>query len=101
MGVFFDWESQAPMIVKSLNFNDEERERTRVLLIDVHNRILAASDDKGVLTEKFDLKVNDPAIGSYLLEDKSLVAYALTPGYETYQGLGWRGVIVQASKPVK
>ena len=101
MGVFFDWESQAPMIVKSLNFNDEERERTRVLLIDVHNRILAASDDKGVLTEKFDLKVDDPAIGSYLLEDKSLVAYALTPGYETYQGLGWRGVIVQAPKPVK
>ncbi len=99
MGVFFDWENQAPMIVKSLNFNDEERGRTRVMLVDAHNRILAASDDQGVLSEKFDLKINDPAIGSYLLDDKSLVAYALTPGYETYQGLGWRGVIVQAPKP--
>ena len=24
------------------------------------------------------------------------VAYALTPGYETYEGLGWYGCIVQA-----
>lgn len=101
MGVFFDWESQAPMIVKSLNFSDEERQRTRVLLVDAHNRILASSNDQGVLTEIFDLKIEDPKIGSYLLEDKSLVAYALTPGYETYQGLGWRGVIVQAPKPAK
>ncbi|MBX2830725.1 MAG: chemotaxis protein [Rhodospirillales bacterium] len=98
MGVFFDWESQAPMVVKSLKFNDEERVRTRVMLIDANNRVLAASDDQGILSEKFDLKVDDPARGSYLLDDESLVAYALTPGYETYEGLGWRGVIVQAPK---
>ncbi|MBO6580531.1 MAG: chemotaxis protein [Thalassospira sp.] len=98
LGVFFDWESQAPMIVKSLNFNAEERERTRVMLIDAKNRILAASDDRGVLSETFNLRVDDPARGAYLLEDGSLVAYALTPGYETYQGLGWRGVIVQTPR---
>ena len=98
MGIFFDWEDQAPMIVKSLNFTPEERERTRVMLVDANNQVLAASDDRGVLTEKFNLRVQDPARGSYLLEDGSLVAYALTPGYETYEGLGWRGVIVQAPK---
>ncbi|NIY74466.1 chemotaxis protein [Thalassospira sp. HF15] len=98
MGVFFDWEDQAPMIVKALNFNPEERERTRVMLIDARNRVLAASDDKGVLSETFNLRVDDPARGAYLLEDGSLVAYALTPGYETYEGLGWRGVIVQAPR---
>ncbi|MBC07976.1 methyl-accepting chemotaxis protein [Thalassospira sp.] len=98
MGVFFDWESQAPMIVKSLNFSPEERERTRVMLIDANNRVLAASDDKGILSEKFTLRVNDPARGAYLLDDGALVAYALTPGYETYEGLGWRGVIVQAPR---
>ncbi|KJE35439.1 chemotaxis protein [Thalassospira sp. HJ] len=98
MGVFFDWESQAPMIVKSLNFSPEERERTRVMLIDANNRVLAASDDKGILSEKFTLRVDDPARGAYLLDDGALVAYALTPGYETYEGLGWRGVIVQAPR---
>jgi hypothetical protein len=89
------------MIVKSLNFNPEERERTRVMLLDSNNRILAASDDRGVLSETFSLHVDDPARGAYLLEDGSLVAYALTPGYETYDGLGWRGVIVQTPKAGK
>lgn len=98
MGVFFDWENQAPMIVKALNFSRDERERTRVMLVDASNRVLAASDDKGVLKETFDLRIDEPARGAYLLEDGTLVAYALTPGYETYEGLGWRGVIVQAPR---
>ncbi len=98
MGVFFDWEDQAPMIVKALNFSPEENERTRVMLVDSGSRILAASDDKGALSETFNLRVDNPARGAYLLEDGSLVAYALTPGYETYKGLGWRGVIVQAPR---
>lgn len=101
MGVFFDWESQAPMIVKSLNFNDDERDRTRVMLVDSKYRILAASDDQGVLGETFNLKVDQADRGSYLLDDGSLVAYALTPGYETYEGLGWRGVIVQRPRSQK
>ncbi|OSQ29759.1 methyl-accepting chemotaxis protein [Thalassospira sp. MCCC 1A03138] len=95
MGVFFDWENQAPMVVRALNFSDEERARTRVMLIDSQNRIIAASDNQGVLSEQIRLEVKDPNRGSYLLADGSLVAYALTPGYETYKGLGWRGVIVQ------
>ncbi|OSQ43189.1 methyl-accepting chemotaxis protein [Thalassospira alkalitolerans] len=95
MGVFFDWESQAPMVVKALNFNDEERARTRVILIDSTDRMIAASDDLGVLSETFKLGGDDPARGSYFLGDGTLVAYALTPGYETYKGLGWRGVIMQ------
>ena len=98
MGVFFDWENQAPMVVGALNFNDEERARTRVMLIDSKNRIIAASDGQGVLSEQMKLEVKDPKRGSYLLADGALVAYALTPGYETYQGLGWRGVIVQQSR---
>lgn len=33
--------------------------------------------------------------GSYAEDGGDLVGYALTPGYETYRGLGWYGVIVQ------
>ena len=68
------------------------------MLIDSKNRIIAASDGQGVLSEQMKLEVKDPKRGSYLLADGALVAYALTPGYETYQGLGWRGVIVQQSR---
>jgi hypothetical protein len=28
-----------------------------------------------------------------------MVGYARTPGYETYEGLGWSGVIVQGARP--
>ncbi|MEP1895661.1 MAG: hypothetical protein ABJQ98_04210 [Alloalcanivorax venustensis] len=29
----------------------------------------------------------------YYMDGDRLVAFALTPGYETYRGLGWYGVI--------
>ena len=38
---------------------------------------------------------DEAKVGSYTLPDGTVVGYALTPGYETYQGLGWYGVIVQ------
>ncbi|WYX50307.1 hypothetical protein WJ977_25990 [Achromobacter xylosoxidans] len=33
--------------------------------------------------------------GYYENADRGLVGFALTPGYETYAGLGWYGVITQ------
>jgi hypothetical protein len=34
-------------------------------------------------------------MGNYRDETGSLIGFALTPGYETYRGLGWYGVIIQ------
>ncbi|MFH1803656.1 MAG: methyl-accepting chemotaxis protein [Pseudomonadota bacterium] len=98
IGVFFDWENQAPMVVNAISFSDEEKARTRVMLLDSADKVIASSDGQGVLQEKFPLKIEDPHRGFYLNGDGSIVGYALTPGYETYQGLGWRGVIVQQSR---
>jgi hypothetical protein len=55
---------------------------------------LASSDNQGVLTEVFPLDVSSGAMGSYADGDIT-VGYALTPGYETYAGLGWYGCLVQ------
>ncbi|MFH1803655.1 MAG: methyl-accepting chemotaxis protein [Pseudomonadota bacterium] len=95
MGIFFDWESQADSVVHSVSFPEEEKERTRVLIVDRNFKVIAASDGMHGPDENLKLKIGNPEMDSYLLGDGSLVAYALTPGYETYQGLGWRGVIVQ------
>lgn len=94
LGIFFDWEPQAQAILDGLRLSDEERERTRALLLDADGRVLAASDRTGVLDDRVTLATDGAATGYYRDGDR-LVGFAETPGYETYEGLGWRGVLIQ------
>jgi hypothetical protein len=94
LGVHFDWRPQAQAVVDGVRLTDEERERSRVMLLDQKGRVLASSDNRGVLTEIFPLNTSGGPMGSYA-DGEITVGYALTPGYETYQGLGWYGCLVQ------
>jgi len=94
LGIHFDWRPQAQAVVDGVRLNDEERQRTRVMILDQNRRILAASDGQGVLLEEVPLDVSGGAMGSYAKGDLT-VGYAATPGYETYRGLGWYGCLVQ------
>lgn len=95
LAVFFNWTPQASTVVKGVRLSVEEWTRTRCLLVDARKRVIASSDDKGVLQEVLPLKVSGPKAGAYRPDSDTLVAYALTPGYETYEGMGWYGVIVR------
>lgn len=95
LGVHFDWRPQAQAVVDGVRLTPEERERSRVMLLDERGRVLAASDGRGVLTETFPLDTSAGPLGSYA-DGEITVGYARTPGYETYQGLGWYGCLVQA-----
>ncbi len=95
LGVHFDWRPQAQAVVDGVRLTPEERERSRVMLLDERGRVLAASDGRGVLTETFPLDTSAGPMGSYA-DGEITVGYARTPGYETYQGLGWYGCLVQA-----
>ena len=90
LGIFFDWEPQATTIVQDVPLGEDERRSTRVLLLNAEHRVIAASDGfrEG---EVYPLRAADRA-GWYEQGDR-LVSYALTPGYETYAGLGWYGCI--------
>lgn len=98
LAIHFDWEPQARAIVEGVRVAPIDRDRTRVLLVDANKRVLAASDRQGVLNERISFDpghtsngcVRDPRTGT-------VTAFHRTPGYETYAGLGWWGVIVQAS----
>ena len=98
LAIHFDWEAQARAIVEGVRIAQEDRARTRVLLVDAQSRILAASDGKGVLGETLAVDLNgresgvvrDPRTGT-------VTAFHRTPGYETYRGLGWYGAIVQSA----
>jgi hypothetical protein len=94
LGVHFDWKPQAQAVVDGIRLTPEERARSRVMLLNAKGRVLAASDGQGVLSETFPLDTSAGVMGSYAEGDVT-VGYALTPGYETYRGLGWYGCLVQ------
>ncbi|PXW59842.1 hypothetical protein BY998_11060 [Methylobacterium sp. B4] len=94
LAIHFDWQPQARAIVQGVRLGAGERERTRVMLLDARNRVIACSRDEGVLSETYQLRTDGRSQGHYRDRDR-LVAFHDTPGDETYGGLGWRGVIEQ------
>jgi methyl-accepting chemotaxis protein-like sensor len=95
LAIHFDWEAQARAIVQGVRVGDADR--ARVLLVDSNFRIIAASDGQGLLTERVPLKLDNRSSGFYHDHSGALVAFHVTPGYETYKGLGWYGVILGAA----
>jgi hypothetical protein len=92
LGIFFDWAPQAAAVVQGVGLSPDEKSRCRVMLLDARGRVIAASDERGLLEETYPLRTQGGDRGYYAEGDR-LVAYARTPGYETYRGLGWYGVV--------
>ena len=76
------------------NLSKGEWTRSRVLLLDGKMRIIASSDNEGLLTH-FRLDNKGQTKGHYFDENGSSIAFAKTIGYQEYDGLGWWGVIIQ------
>jgi hypothetical protein len=91
LGISFDWVPLATGVIKAVRLTPEEQRGSRVLIIDANYRILATSDQGGILSESYNLEPTSPT--GYYVKENRLIAYALTPGYETYKGFGWHGVI--------
>ncbi len=95
LGVVFDWETQARTIVrKEVTMSAETWTRSRVMLLDNHLRVIASSDDKGLL-QPFMLEHKGQSKGYYVNTDREVIAFAKTLGYQEYDGLGWYAVIAQ------
>jgi hypothetical protein len=98
LGVVFDWEEQAKTIVQTEPaLTEDEWARSRVLLLDNKLRVIASSDNSGILAP-FVLEHQGQRKGHYLNADHELIAFAQTHGYQEYDGLGWYAVIVQTSQ---
>lgn len=92
LAIHFDWEAQARAIVQGVRVGAADK--ARALLVDSHFRIIASSDGQGILSERLQLKLDGRQSGFYHDAQGRMVAFHATPGYETYKGLGWYGVIV-------
>jgi hypothetical protein len=97
LGIHFDWGPQADAVVRGVRLLPEEAARTRVLLTDAGGLVLAASDGRGVLEERIATGAEGRESGFGITPDGSVLAYHRTPGYETWRGLGWYGVIRQGA----
>ncbi len=96
IGIFFDWASQARSVIDGVRLSEEERPRTRLMIVDAQHCLIASSDPHAVLGSAVDLHVKSGQPWGYrILPDNIIQAYALTPGFETYPGMGWLGVIEQ------
>lgn len=93
--IFFDWTPQASAVVKGVRLTDEERNRTRCAIVDSAFRVIASSDEKGILSERIPLATGGQTSGFFRATDGRTISFAATPGYESYRGLGWYGVISQ------
>jgi hypothetical protein len=95
LGVFFDWGPQSRVICcNEPTLTDEEKKRSRVMLLDGHMRVIQSSDGEGIYAT-YELKTGGRQRGSYTDEHGNIVAFARTLGYEEYDGLGWYAVVVQ------
>lgn len=94
--IFFDWEPQSQGVVKNVRLSEEEWQNSRCMIVDSSFRIIAASD--GNVGDHFPLRHGGKPSGFYQTDGGTTVSYALTPGYESYAGLGWYGVIEQRNR---
>lgn len=92
----FDWTAQARSVVTGLRIDPRMAQRgLRVVLVDNTNRVIAASDGEGILTERLPyLDGLDAKSGCFTL-GRQMIGYYTTDGFETYRGLGWKGVVIQ------
>ena len=95
LGIHFDWAPQARAVIEGVRLSPDETSRSRVLLVDTRGRVLAASDRNGELDEIIMLDTRKQRCGVQQDSNGRATAFHLTPGYETYRGLQWAGVIVQ------
>ena len=61
------------------------------MMLNSKHQVIASSGGKCSLDERYPLLPTGER-GYYENGDK-MICYALTPGYETYRGLGWYGCI--------
>lgn len=94
LGVHFDWGPQADAVLRGVRLTHAEAARTRVLIADAKGRVLAASDGQGLFEERIALPLGRAPSG-HAENATGTLAYHVTPGYETYHGLGWYGVLTQ------
>jgi Methyl-accepting chemotaxis protein (MCP) signalling domain len=95
LGIHFDWKPQAEAIVSGVRLSPEDARTSEVMLVDSKGLVIASSSGRGILQNRINLITDGKTAGYYHDASGKIVAFHKTPGYETYQGLGWYGAIIK------
>jgi hypothetical protein len=96
MATSFDWQSQSRSVVEGVRIDEKmEKAGSRVMILDRKDRIIASSDGVGILTESFPIRRMAGKNSGYYIDNTQLIGFHNTPGFETYEGLGWKGVVTR------
>lgn len=100
LGILFRWDALAQTVVEATPVTAAEKPLTRALIIDTEGSILADTAGRMLLD-----RLSLPGMTQMLAQPKgfvvaevdgaqSVIAHALSPGFETY-ATGWHSVIIQ------
>jgi methyl-accepting chemotaxis protein-like sensor len=100
LGIIFRYEDLAQTILENAPLSKEEKERSRLCIVDESGLVLADSEHK-ILEDYIDFKGRDELFAEkkgFIIEEyngsKCCIAHASAPGYETYT-TGWHSLIIQ------
>lgn len=100
LGVIFRWQDLAQKIVKSVPISDEEKDRTRICIVDENGLLFADSKDL-ILEETIEFLGKNDLFGqkkgyavSEYKNEKCCISHAFSLGYETYAS-NWHSLIIQ------
>lgn len=100
LGIVFNWDALAQTIVTRTQVGEREKLHTRACIVNDHGAIIADNRERHLL-DTIDLEPYAALIRSrkgYILADMAgephLIAYAYSPGFETYS-TGWHSFIFQ------
>jgi hypothetical protein len=100
LGILFRWDSLAQTVVRNTPLPEDERPNTRAMIVDKDGFVLADTGE-GTLRDRLKFNGMDTLFkqkkGFMVNEQagsRSVIAHALSPGFETYS-TGWHSVIVQ------
>ncbi len=100
LGIVFRWQDLTQRIVKGVSISDEEKDRTRVCIVD-ENGLLLADSENLMLEEKVEFLGKNDLFSQkkgYMMSEykneKCCIAHAFSPGYETYSS-NWHSLIIQ------
>lgn len=100
LGAIFRWQDLSQQIVTGTPISEEEKEKTRICIVDENGLLLADSKELALEETLEFLGKNDlfkQKKGFAILDyqnEKSCIGHAFSPGYETYSSR-WHSVIIQ------
>ena len=71
IGIFLDWKNQADSVLNGVRLSEDERSRSRLMIIDDNHKIIPSSDTQTQLGERIELQTKAAQSSGYSILSKT------------------------------